>query len=95
MPKKIVRKSAVKDHKQSEMARLRHKSRKSAITTIEKKLRATVAAKDKSGALEVLKSEQAALDKAVKAGTIHKNKANRKKGRLAAAIAKLDKAPKA
>ncbi len=95
MPKKIVRKSAVKNHLQSERARLRHKSRKSAIATTEKKLRGAIAAKDKSSALEILKAEQAILDKAVKAGTIHRNKADRKKGRLAAAIAAMDKAPKA
>ncbi len=94
--KVLVRKSAVKTHKQSERARVRHKSRRNAISTQEKKLRAAVAAGDKDGAAALLKTQYAALDKAVKSGTFHKNKADRKKSRLASlvnSIAKKAEAP--
>ena len=94
--KKIVevRKSAVKTHRQSEEARIRHKSRRNAISTMEKKLRAAVAAGDKDLAFELLKAQYSVLDKAVKSGTFHKNKADRKKSRLGALVAKTA-APKA
>ena len=64
--KVLVRKSAVKTHKQSEKARVRHKSRRNTISTMEKKLRAAVEAGDKDSAAELLKTQYAALDKAVK-----------------------------
>ena len=41
---------------------------------------------EKESAAELLKSQYAVLDKAVKSGTFHKNKANRKKARLAAFV---------
>ena len=91
-----MRKSAVKTHKQSERARVRHKSRRNAISTQEKKLRAAVAAGDKDSAAQLLRTQYAALDKAVKSGTFHKNKADRKKSRLASlvnGIAKKAEAP--
>ena len=94
--KVLVRKSAVKTHKQSERARVRHKSRRNAISTQEKKLRAAVAAGDKDAAAQLLRTQYAALDKAVKSGTFHKNKADRKKSRLASlvnSIAKKAEAP--
>ena len=87
-----VRKSAVKTHRQSEEARIRHKSRRNAISTMEKKLRAAVAAGDKDQAFELLKAQYAALDKAVKSGTFHKNKADRKKSRMALLVGKMNKA---
>ena len=77
--KVLVRKSAVKTHKQSEKARVRHKSRRNTISTT-----------------ELLKTQYAALDKAVKSGTFHKNKADRKKSRLASlvnSVAKKAEAP--
>lgn len=73
-------------HKQSEKARVRHKSRRNTISTMEKKLRAAVEAGDKNSAAELLKTQYAALDKAVKSGTFHKNKADRKKSRLASLV---------
>lgn len=83
-----VRKSAVKTHRQSEEARIRHKSRRNTISTMEKKLRAAVDAGDKDLAFELLKKQYAVLDKAVKSGTFHKNKADRKKSRLGSLVAK-------
>jgi len=88
MAGKIVRKSAVKTHAQSERARLRHKATRNALWTTEKKLRTTAEAGDKSGAEDLLKNQYAALDKAVKSGVMHKNTANRKKSRLGKLVAK-------
>ena len=96
MAGKIVRKSAVKTFAQSEKARLRHKATRNMLWTLEKKLRAAVEAGDKSVASDLLKGQYAALDKAVKSGAMHKNKANRKKSRLASlvnGIAKKAEAP--
>ena len=88
MAGKVVRKSAVKTFIQSEKARLRHKSTRNTLWTLEKKLRAAVAAGDKSTASDLLKGQYAALDKAVKSGAMHKNQANRKKSRLGKLVAK-------
>ncbi len=88
MAGKIVRKSAVKTFAQSEKARLRHKATRNMLWTLEKKLRAAVEAGDKSVASDLLKGQYAALDKAVKSGAMHKNKANRKKSRLGQLVAK-------
>lgn len=88
MPKLKVRKSAVKTQRNSEKARIKHKSRRNALSTTEKKFRAAMAGDDKNVATELYKEQCSALDKAVKTGTIHKNKANRKKSRLAIALNK-------
>ena len=84
--KKTQSRSAAKTLRQSEQARLRHKSRRNMIYTMEKKFRAAVAAKDEATAKDLLSKQFAVLDKAVKGGTFHKNKANRKKSRLALLI---------
>ena len=86
MPKKEVRKSAVKTFKQSERSRLKNKAVRSALWTAEKKLRAVVAEGNKETAADLLKNQYSILDKAVKYGTLHKNAANRKKSRLAALV---------
>lgn len=88
MPKTDVRQSAVKTHRKSEEARVKNKSRRNALATTEKKFRAAAAGEDQAAAQELYKAQCSALDKAVKVGTIHKNKANRKKSRLAAVLAK-------
>lgn len=85
MPKTDVRKSAVKTQRNSEKARIKNKSRRNALSTLEKKFRAT-AVTDKTAAVELFKEECSALDKAAKTGTIHKNKAARKKSRLSALL---------
>ena len=86
MPKKEVRKSAVKTFKQSERSRLKNKAVRSALWTAEKKLRAVVAEGNRETAADLLKNQYSILDKAVKYGTLHKNAANRKKSRLAALV---------
>ena len=75
--------SRAKSFRKSEEARMRHKSRRNMIYTMEKKLRAAVEAKDEALAKDLLSKQYAVLDKAVKNGTFHKNKASRTKSRLA------------
>ncbi len=84
MPKTYVRKSAVKTQRNSEKARIKNKSKRNELATLEKKFRAAVAADDKTLVADLLRQESSALDKAVKVGIIHENKANRKKSRFAA-----------
>lgn len=86
MPKTDVRMSAVKTHRKSEEARVKNKSRRNALATTEKKFRAAAGGEDKAAATALFQAQCSALDKAVKVGTIHKNKANRKKSRLAAVL---------
>ncbi len=92
MPKTKVRKSAVKTQRNSEKARIRHKSRRNALSTTEKKFRAAAEGSDKDLAVSLFNEQCSALDKAVKTGTIHKNKANRKKSRLSALLNKKEEA---
>ena len=71
-------KSAIKRIRTSREANLRNRARISELKTIEKKLRAAVAAGD-AAATELAKTFASRLDKAVKAGTIHANRAANKK----------------
>jgi small subunit ribosomal protein S20 len=80
-----VTKSAAKRILTSENARVRHKSRNSALKTAEKKLR-KAASETGEKAQGMYSKISGMLDKAVKSGTIHKNKANRKKSRLARVV---------
>jgi small subunit ribosomal protein S20 len=81
-------KSAAKRIKTSEKARLRHKSRCSALKTSEKKFKIFIESAELGKAKEQLKDIFKKLDKAVKAGTIPKNKRNRKKSRLSSILSK-------
>ena len=80
-------KSAVKSVKNNELARIKHKACRRSITTAEKKYRETVKSADVKDSKKVCSEISSLLDKAVKGGTIHKNKANRKKSQLAKLIA--------
>ncbi len=71
-------KSAIKRIRTSAQANLRNRSRISKLNTLEKKLRAAVAAND-AAAVEFAKDFVSALDKAAKVGTIHANRAANKK----------------
>ena len=75
-------KSAKKRLITNEKARKRNKARLSALKTTEKKLRNAVEASEKEVAQSTLSQAYAKLDKAVKYGIIHKNKANRKKAQF-------------
>ena len=76
-------KSALKSVKTNEFARIKHKACRRSITTAEKKYRETVKSADTKDPKKVCSEIFSLLDKAVKGGTIHKNKANRKKSQLA------------
>jgi small subunit ribosomal protein S20 len=76
-------KSALKSVRTNELARIKHKACRRAFTTAEKKYRDTVKAAVPTDTKKVYSEISSLLDKAVKGGTIHKNKANRKKSQLA------------
>ena len=76
-------KSALKSVKVNELARIKHKAARRSITTVEKKYRDTVKSADPKDSKKIYSEISSLLDKAVKSGTIHKNKANRKKSQLA------------
>jgi len=77
-------KSVLKRQRQTEGRRLRNKSARSGLRTQERKVRSPGG--DTGGA--ELKQLQRDLDRAAGKGAIHKNKAARKKSRLAKAVAK-------
>ena len=79
-------KSAIKRLGTSKKANLRNRARVSELKTIEKKLRAAVAAGD-AAAAELASLFASRLDKAVKAGTIHANRAANKKSQADKRIA--------
>ncbi len=74
-------KSAIKRAKQSQVRRMRNKSAKTALKTLEKKLRiAKEDGSDNTG--DLLKQTQAAFHKTAKKGIIHPRTASRKISRL-------------
>ena len=82
-------KSAAKRLKQNAKCRLINRMRKSRVKTSEGHLNDMIKAGDKEAAQAQLWKCFSELDKAAKKGTIHANKANRKKSRLAARLAKM------
>ena len=81
--------SAKKRLRSSLKRRTLNRARKSRIKTDEARLTEIIAAGKKEEAAAALRQCFADLDKAAKLGTIHANKANRKKSRLAARVARL------
>jgi len=75
-------KSAKKHLITDEKSRVRNKGRRTAMKTAEKKFRTAVEQNDADQAKELLVGAFKTLDKSAKAGTIHKNKASRKKSQL-------------
>lgn len=86
--KKTQSRSRAKTFRQSEKARIAHKAERNKLNTMEKKLRAVVAGNDLTTAKDLLNKQFSAIDKSVKSGTCHKNKADRKKSRLALLVNK-------
>lgn len=78
--------SALKRHRQSEKRRLRHKSTKSALRTLLKKVRS---AATKEEALKQLSVVTSRLHKAAQTGSLHKNNASRKISRLTQFVNRL------
>ena len=72
-------KSALKRLLTSQQANLRNRMRTSELKTIEKKLRAAVAAGETATAAELAKKFSSRLDKAAKVGTIQPNRVANKK----------------
>lgn len=80
-------KSAIKRVKVNEKKRLRNRMVKSATKTSLKKFDLTLK-HDAPAAAQLLSQAMSAVDRAAAKGVIHKNAANRKKARLARALAK-------
>ncbi|MCF7889579.1 MAG: 30S ribosomal protein S20 [Victivallales bacterium] len=81
-------KSAMKRIKTSDKQRLRSKTRRTALKTAENKLKKHLKESETDKAKKQLQEIYQKLDKAVKSGTLHKNKSNRKKSRLSALLNK-------
>jgi len=73
-------KSAKKRAKQNQVRRMRNKSAKTALKTLEKKLRAAKEAGENTD--ELMKKTQSAIHKAAKKGIVNKKMASRKISRL-------------
>ena len=73
-------KSAKKRAKQSQVRRMRNKSVKTNLKTLEKKLREAKASGETTE--DLMKQTQSAIHKAAKKGVIHKKTASRKISRL-------------
>ena len=76
-------KSQIKRNRQSETARQRNKSVRSALKTRIKRFEQAAQSGDSAAAEEEYRAAAQALDKAAAKGVIHKNKAANKKSRLA------------
>lgn len=83
--------SAIKRAKQSERKRMYHKARRSEMGTRMKKVFVALRGLQKAGSAEenamasvetLISEAYSIIDKAVKVGTIHRNKGNRRKSRL-------------
>jgi len=81
--------SAMKRHRQSEVARLRNRAAKSTIRTFTKKALTAAEQGDFDAAAKYQKVVQGLVDKASKGATMHKNAAARRKSRLSARIRKM------
>ncbi len=75
-------KFAIKRLRTSTLANARNRARISEIKTVEKKVRAAIAAGEMDKAAEFVRECVSCLDKAAKVGTIHVNKAANKKSQL-------------
>lgn len=81
--------SAKKRLRQNEAARLRNRSRRSALRTQIKKVRTAIAAGDVALSEAEFKTASKRIDKAASANLLHDNAAARTKSRLSKAIKKL------
>lgn len=84
-----ITKSGKKAHRQSLKKAVVNARRSKTMKDTIKSIREDIANKAKSGAGDKLKIAYKALDKAAKRGIIKKGTANRKKSRLAKAVAKM------
>jgi small subunit ribosomal protein S20 len=82
-------KSAEKRVRQTVKRTASNKVKRSRITSSRSKLADAIRGGDKAKAAEALKGFSSTLDKAVKAGVVSSNKADRSKSRATKAVAKL------
>ena len=75
--------SARKNIRKSRKANDVNRARRHALKTITKRLGAAIESKSATESVTLLKELQTKLDKTAQKGTIHKNKAARKKSRMA------------
>ncbi len=80
------KKSAEKSARQTIVRTARNQSVKSACRNAVKKLRAAIASGDKAAAAAAYSAMSSRYDRAVKAGVIHKNSANRRKSSMSKAV---------
>jgi len=81
-------KSVEKRVRTSKEANLTNRANRSRIKTA---VRGVIAAKDKGSAESALKAAVSVLDKSVKIGLIHQNKASNQKSRLSRIVNKIEK----
>ena len=86
--------SAAKHMRADARKHAKNMARKAKLKDTEKALNAAVAAGNKEEASKALSACFAQLDKAAKTCVIHSNKADRKKSRLTARVAKMAEASK-
>ena len=82
-------KSASKRLRSDQQKRLHNRMAKSRLKTVEKRLDAAIATGDRGQAEQALRAAASLFDKAAKQGTIHPNKADRKKARLSARVRRV------
>ncbi len=85
-------KSAIKRAKQSEIRRLRNRSRKTRMKNAIKSLEEAIRANSPELANERLRNAISVIDKTAQKGVIHKNKASRRISRLTTKVHALLKA---
>ncbi len=83
-------KSQMKRSRQSEAARMRNKSVRSALKTAGRRVRESLADGDRDAAEAAYQRAARAYDKAASKGVIHRNNAANHKSRLAKALNSLD-----
>jgi small subunit ribosomal protein S20 len=81
-------KSAVREMRRSLRRNVINKKTKSAVRTEVRRVREALLAKDRAGAQKSLPEAYATIDRAVKKGTIHKNKGSRLKSRISRQLAR-------
>ncbi|MBI2096285.1 MAG: 30S ribosomal protein S20 [Candidatus Taylorbacteria bacterium] len=86
-----ITKSAKKALRSSMRKRAFNLRRKRRISEVTKRIRKLIAEKKTAEALALLPAAYQAIDKAAKTNFLHKRAAARKKSRLAAAIARVEK----
>jgi len=82
-------KSAERRMRNSERKRVRNRSTKSSLKSLERAYEAALTNGKKEDATTAYRKLSSAYDKAAKSGSVHASKANRKKSRLAQRLASI------